>query len=311
MGQVDGAGSGGLVDPGVALAACWVFIVGSLSAGEGRQAGGPVSCHAHGSFALRRQSASWSSMALNLEPRTLTHMQLSRLLPSRREGPLLRPLSAVALCGAPAPRRGAGWCAPGPFRFPGRFWIPRPCGCALRCYLFYSLNTKAVTVAAAAQLRLYRQSRKQRAHRAEAPKRQKPTVRTPPICRPPIEHQWKETSGQPSRGQAPRSCTSPTGPEGPGAAWAWARGRGGGAMIPAAAPHGAYPEARRLSRGSRLGLCPLALRRWLRAKRRGRRAARGGALPGRSAVRDRLARAPRPCSIPGSSMAPLGWPRAP
>ena len=135
-------------------------------------------------------------------------------------------------------------------------------------------------------------------HRAGAPKRhQKPTVRTPPICRPPIEHQWKETSGQPSRGQAARRCTSPPGPEGPGAAWAWARGRRGGAMIPAAPPYGACPEARRLSRGSRLGLCPLALRRWLRAKRRGRRAARGGALPGRSAVRDRLARAPRPCSI--------------
>ena len=42
VGQVDGAGSGGLVDPGVALAACWVFIVGSLSAGEGRQAGACV-----------------------------------------------------------------------------------------------------------------------------------------------------------------------------------------------------------------------------------------------------------------------------
>ena len=28
VGQVDGAGSGGLVDPGVALAACWVVMSG-------------------------------------------------------------------------------------------------------------------------------------------------------------------------------------------------------------------------------------------------------------------------------------------
>ena len=167
----------------------------------------------------------------------------------------------------------------------------------MRCALFYSLNTKAVRrrSCAAPNYDCRQVSRKPTVPGLQNRKRrQKPTVRTPPICRPPIEHQWKETSGQPSRGQAARRCTSPPGPEGPGAAWAWVRGRRGGAMIPAAPPHGG-----RLARIVSAGASPLAACEASGQASKGRRLA--GALGGARSLGTRPEALLHPWELHGTS----------
>jgi hypothetical protein len=78
--------------------------------------------------------------------------------------------------------------------------------------------------------------------------------------RSPIQHQWKHFLGSPVPWPGGMFCD-------------WPAGRGAPSRL---APAG----SRWLARSSRLGLGPLVLRRWLRAKRRGRHPGGGGVRKG-------------------------------